>query len=553
MTDSNRFKQRCITMAVLQALAAQASMATTITVDSVLDTIAADGNCTLREAITTANSDQPIADCAQGNLNDTIEFNLAPSSTITLTSSEQLPTITSNITVNGLGRDDLEISGNNTSRIFYLKSSSASLTLNDLTLTYGRTYHRTLPDNFDDPIYSGGAILAVEDSNLTINRSSISKSDARIFGGAIFADEGTNVTITASTISDSSASGGGGGIAMVGDSTLIFDNSVITGNDAERGNGGGIFARGNNLDASPLFQTKPTVTIRESSVSDNRGAYGAGINVTGAETITLTNSTVAGNGFQGTSESDVRNSRNGGGIYANGATMTIINSTVSNNLAAVYGGGIHLGRGSLSNDIGGSRLQIFTSTVTGNSVFNATNLGFSVLGGGIFGNTDSDLDVYSSIISGNSVNSSAIGKGNEIASVSADVRSLNSVIGDASQSGAEAVDSPLAFISALDNIFATSDSSQPTALDGILFSLDDNGGPTQTHALVVGSPAENAAIDIVCSFNQIEGRDQRGVSRPATGCDIGAFEGALEPPVTDSDSNFIVVPLPNGKSVIFDL
>ena len=60
------------------------------------------------------------------------------------------------------------------------------------------------------------------------------------------------------------------------------------------------------------------------------------------------------------------------------------------------------------------------------------------------------------------------------------------------------------------------------ALNSILDTmLASNGGPTQTHALLPGSPAVNA-ITSACPAGAI---DQRGVPRPETSaCDIGAFE-----------------------------
>ena len=64
--------------------------------------------------------------------------------------------------------------------------------------------------------------------------------------------------------------------------------------------------------------------------------------------------------------------------------------------------------------------------------------------------------------------------------------------------------------------------------------LADNGGPTQTHALLAGSPAIDAGDDTVCVAPNND-TDQRGESRPvdyegdAVGpfCDIGAFEAAF--------------------------
>lgn len=64
--------------------------------------------------------------------------------------------------------------------------------------------------------------------------------------------------------------------------------------------------------------------------------------------------------------------------------------------------------------------------------------------------------------------------------------------------------------------------------DAKLGPLQDNGGATQTHALLSGSPAIDAGDNTPCP-----GTDQRGVVRPVDGnsdgvaiCDIGAVEAA---------------------------
>ena len=62
----------------------------------------------------------------------------------------------------------------------------------------------------------------------------------------------------------------------------------------------------------------------------------------------------------------------------------------------------------------------------------------------------------------------------------------------------------------------------PRALN--LGRLENNGGPTETHALIPPSLAIDAVTD--CTF--IDGRpvleDQRGFLRPPTNCNAGAFE-----------------------------
>jgi hypothetical protein len=57
--------------------------------------------------------------------------------------------------------------------------------------------------------------------------------------------------------------------------------------------------------------------------------------------------------------------------------------------------------------------------------------------------------------------------------------------------------------------------------------LQSNGGPTQTIALLPGSPAINAGNDAICAAAPVNQLDQRGFTRPGTGhthCSIGAYE-----------------------------
>jgi len=57
--------------------------------------------------------------------------------------------------------------------------------------------------------------------------------------------------------------------------------------------------------------------------------------------------------------------------------------------------------------------------------------------------------------------------------------------------------------------------------DPMLGPLQDNGGPTETHALLPGSPAIDQVPVEGCQVTE----DQRGEPRPAgDGCDVGAFE-----------------------------
>src|SRR5215471_327447 len=121
-------------LASLGLLPAQPVRAASILVNSLLDTtVAGDHNCTLREAVTNANtnSETTMGDCAAGSGADTITFSV--SGTIPL--SARLPLITdivAGLTVDGTGQS-VTISGQNAVEPL-LVISGARLTLRTVTL-----------------------------------------------------------------------------------------------------------------------------------------------------------------------------------------------------------------------------------------------------------------------------------------------------------------------------------------------------------------------------------------------------------------------------------
>jgi len=75
--------------------------------------------------------------------------------------------------------------------------------------------------------------------------------------------------------------------------------------------------------------------------------------------------------------------------------------------------------------------------------------------------------------------------------------------------------------------------SNTITADPRLGTLANNGGPTETMALLSGSPAIDAGGNAICSAAPVNNLDQRGVTRPQPNggaCDIGAYE--LLVPVT---------------------
>ncbi|NNF62391.1 MAG: hypothetical protein HKN06_13825 [Gammaproteobacteria bacterium] len=221
---------------------------------------------------------------------------------------------------------------------------------------------------------------------------------------------------------------------------------------------------GNQLDR--IFEVRaPTATISGLTVDNGQvNAEGGGIRVHGINSLTLTDATVSG--------SDVL-SKKGGGIFVASGSLTLVNVTLSGNLAKE--------------------------------------------GGGIFVQSAS-VDATNVTITANSVTS----KGSGLVPGSGSMTFRNSIIaGNAGAANCDAVAGP--GVNNLDD-----DGSCGFALTAapVLGPLQDNGGPTTTHALLAGSPAIDSGSDGVCPA-----ADQRGELRPFDGdgdltatCDIGAFE-----------------------------
>jgi hypothetical protein len=208
----------------------------------------------------------------------------------------------------------------------------------------------------------------------------------------------------------------------------------------------------------------------------------------------------------------------GGGITSNG-DLTIVNSTISGNTSRA-GGGIAIRFGSTT---------IINSTVTGNTA-SATLLA-NGRGGGIYGKP---VLIAHTIVAGNTTT----GSGNETFSVSLQTSNNTNLFGHSGESTGEACFNWTSFGT---DITATSDGTQPTALASILNpTLANNGGPTQTHNLVAGSPALDKATGNSCQAAPVNGLDQRYKVRAAGAsatCDIGAVEFNAPTAVTLSSFN----------------
>jgi hypothetical protein len=251
-----------------------------------------------------------------------------------------------------------------------------------------------------------------------------------------------------------------------------------------------------------------TLTIKNSTISGNTTAGGGGGVNNYIGTVAITNSTI----------SDNTANSSGGGVANYHGTVAITNSTISDNTANSSGGGVYNAFGYNGYFGGGGRVTITNSTISGNRANQ---------GGGIL-NGDSPLSaaltLNDSLVAGNQAGFGPEINNESIGTVAANNFNLFGVNGNAGVTG---------FKPGRNDIVPAAG----VQLADIVGPLGNNGGPTQTHALVAGSPAIDAANPIRCRDNSgaFLLTDQRGFVRHFDGnndgklrCDIGAVEFGAE-------------------------
>lgn len=276
-----------------------------------------------------------------------------------------------------------------------------------------------------------------------------------------------NLNLIGSGASTTIIDGGRVNTVVTVSATVSVSNVTIQ-NGGNVAFGGGIFNAG-------------TLTINKSTISGNfaglrAGGGGAGIYNLGA--ATFSDSTISGNqascsGFPCVSQ--------GGGIY-NLGHLTINNSTLSGNTSRING------------TIGGI-LNFGTATISSSTIAGNSPLGI--------GNCTSNCTfaVQNSIVASNGV-------GNCENTITSDGYNLGS-----------------------DGSCNFNGPGDLNNTDPKLGPLQNNGGPTQTRALLSGSPAIDAGNPNGCTDGNgnLLKTDQRGAPRPdkednGIGCDMGAFE-----------------------------
>jgi len=501
----------------------------------------ADGSCTLRAAIQEANA------CAGA---DIIEL---PAGTYPLTvagTNENAAVtgdldITDELTINGAGAASTVIDASDAAfddRAFHV--------LNRMTTSFSgltiRGVHTTW--NADGAgIYTGG--------DIELRNAEISANQGGHGTGLFIGDSLATADVRNTVMRGHVSSGRGGAIYVAG--TLNLSGSVVSENKTLDGSAKG------NWGAAIYGNSNTTINITDGSLIDgNSVGYGGEAAVFGFQgvTINIVDSTVSNSlrgtrgvtGWDGSTVNVIRSIISGnvdGGLGTNGidSTLNITDSTISNNEAHALGSFTARGAGA---SIGGA-FTITGSTISGNRIIN-DGFGGSGAGAGLYiAGTGS---IANSTISGNN-NGGQNSRGGGIAGPGG-LTMVNSTVynnysryggGIGIQNGSLSIANSIVAGNSTDcdasymtvtskghNIESqdTCGFTDPTDLvntDPMLDVLADNGGWTQTHALLsnieVTSPALDAGDATICAGASVNGVDQRGFTRPwGSGCDIGAYE-----------------------------
>jgi hypothetical protein len=288
------------------------------------------------------------------------------------------------------------------------------------------------------------------------------------------------LTVSNAIISGSYSTVEGGGIRNWG--TLTVLQSTISGNYGDY-SGGGIRNYGTLTVTDSTISQNATVT--DGSLSQG---YGGGIINTG--TMLVTGSTISSN-----------TSNSGGGIYQADKAVTVVNSTVSQNSAMNDGGGFYNFYGTVN---------VYNSTIVFNDADSDRENGGT--GGGVFNLgfiiaplAPSVFNLRNTLVAGNTLLAWPIYQDDCYGTIGSYGRNLFGTVSNACT--------------------ITGTGIWLSTNPAYLGPLQNNGGPTWTHALLPGNNAIDDGVECIDHNGHTITTDQRGWARPqGDRCDVGSYE-----------------------------
>jgi CSLREA domain-containing protein len=256
-----------------------------LAVTSTEDTLADDGECSLREAITTANTGE-----SSGQTDG--ECDIPPDRV-------DLPAGTYTLAIAGTGEENNQTGDLNLHTDLILSGAGADNTI----LQAGPS-----PGSGIDRVIRSHSFGTLEIRDLTIQNGQTSSH-----GAGIYATNQTIMLIEGS-IENNVAELRGGGICCDGFCDTVILGSAIIGNQSQTSNGGGIYV------------PESILTIANSTIANNQAA-GSGGGIYGSRALYLSNATVISN----TADSDQDGVGDGGGIYFY-PDLVLKNSIIASNV-----------------------------------------------------------------------------------------------------------------------------------------------------------------------------------------------------------------------------
>lgn len=237
-------------------------MGTSIAVTTTDDEINTDGDCSLREAVISANTESITNACPAGSGSDGISVP-AGSYTFTIAGEGENAAVTGDldltdvdgVAIKGAGADNTIIDAGGIDRVFEVSAGTASIS--GVTVKGGRLFNSN-----GGGILNSGGTLTLNDSTVNGNRADFGN------GGGIYSDTeltgAIRTTVTNSTISGnltgSSEGRSGGGIFNRSGLTTI-EHSTITNNTAPDGFGSGVASSGDADTPTELLSTIVSANI----------------------------------------------------------------------------------------------------------------------------------------------------------------------------------------------------------------------------------------------------------------------------------------------------
>ena len=377
---------------------------------------------------------------------------------------------------------------------------------------------------------SGGG-LYVAGGSVTLTNDTLSGNNA--VGGNGSAGAGFNKgytdsgTILLSGGTGNGGAGSGGGLYLAAGSVTLT-NDTLSGNQADGGNGaiglrtapgngefyGEVGGSGGAGSGGGLYVATGTLTLANDTLNSNQAGGGSGAaGGNGGEGAYAGDTIAPGPGGSGGAGS-------GGGLYVAGGSVTLTNNTLDNNQAGGgnggsgglgsgnggsggggSGGGLYLAAGTitLSNDtLSGNQAELSNGGPSGSPDQHGTSgSSGAAVGGGIDAAGPSSLQIYDTIVADDTASTAGPDLDGSVTSLG------NNLIGNSTGGSG----------------FAASDLLN---VNPQLGPLENNGGPTQTMALLPGSPAINSG-----DTADAPAYDQRGPGFPRIvngSIDVGAFE-----------------------------